>query len=219
MKKGQEITFNDLSLPIQIKQLNDVINYMLSFVNGYNLNYFNSMLQQSDVLKTLVNNAAGTVLYQASDVFGVYCDGSLTPTEMNSVSFPDACSSGAYKRLRIYVRTVYGLVCAEMPIDRKQGYLHSGYGYYQGGIIFPTGDSVSGATSNYLAKLSWCLIHENEQWTFQMTDSGWVNLGTGAVKAADYSANTNIAVTSAAPTWNQRHNLDYSVYKIVGYTV
>ena len=41
MKKGQEITFTNLNSSIQLKQLNDVINYLLSVISGrFDLNSF-----------------------------------------------------------------------------------------------------------------------------------------------------------------------------------
>lgn len=218
MKKGQEVTFANLTAPIELKQLNDVINYMLSFINGFNSTYFDSMLSKSDLFKN-AEGKLGTVLYQSEQTNGIYCDGNTTATTKNSVTFADSSPSGAlYKRLGIYVRTPFGLACMEMPIDRTQSYNHPTYGYYQGGIIFPTGDSSSGATKNYLVKLNWCAVHSDSQWTFQVTDTGWVNLGTEYVSVSDYKNNTDVALTSDTVTWNQRHSIYYSVYKIVGYT-
>ena len=164
----------------------------------------------------------GDVLYEATNDYGIYCDGKTTLTNTNSVTLNDPDPNGGYKRFRIYVRTVYGLASADMPVDRPQGGANSPWGSYQGGIVFPTGDHSNGATLNYLAKIHWRIVPPSSGslgWKFQVTDSGWVNLGTGAVSQADYIGNKSVAVTNAAPTWNQRHNNNYSVYKIVGYTV
>lgn len=164
----------------------------------------------------------GDVLYEATNDYGIYCDGKTTLTSTNSVTLNDPDPNGGYKRFRIYVRTVYGLACTDMPVDRPQGAANSPWGSYQGGIVFPTGDISNGATLNYLAKIHWRIIPPSSGdlgWKFQVTDSGWVNIGTGAVSQADYTDNKSIAVTNAAPTWNQRHNNNYSVYKIVGYII
>ena len=164
----------------------------------------------------------GDVLYEATNDYGIYCDGSLTRNINNSVTLKDPDPNGGYKRFRIYVRTVYGLACTEMPVDRPQGAANSTWGSYQGGIVFPTGDTTNGATTNYLVKMHWRIIPPTTgdiDWKFQVTDSGWINLGTGTVAASGYTGNATTGITNAAPTWNQRHNSDYSVYKIVGYTV
>ena len=164
----------------------------------------------------------GDVLYEATNSYGIYCDGKTTLTSTNSVTLNDPDPNGGYKRFRIYVRTVYGLACTDMPVDRPQGGANSPWGSYQGGIVFPTGDHSNGATLNYLAKIHWRIVPPSSGslgWKFQVTDSGWVNLGTGAVSQADYTDNKSVAVTNATPTWNQRHNNNYSVYKIVGYII
>lgn len=168
--------------------------------------------------KAETDEKAGTVLYEApAGSTGLYCDGNTTATDVNSATLSDP--NGGYKRLKIYASSVYGLACAEMPIDRTHSATNP-YGNRIGGIIFPSGDHSNGATLNYLTKIHWCVkFTENVGWTFQVTDSGWVNLGTGAVSQADYTDNKSVAATNAAPTWNQRHNSGYSVYKIVGYTV
>lgn len=207
MKTGKEIAFTNLSSPIELKQLNDVINYMLSFVNGFGTGYIDT-----------VNARTGIVLYEATTAYGIYSDGSIAATNKNSVTFSDSYLTRPYKRLGVYVRTPFGIMRADMAIDRVQGYNHPSFGDYQGGIVFPTGDSSSGATLNYLVKLSWCARHADGKWTFQVTDTGWINLGVGYVSVSNYTGNKDVAITSNTVTWNQRHNIYYSVYKIVGYT-
>ncbi len=164
----------------------------------------------------------GDVLYESSKNYGLYCDGNTTMNSNNSYTLNDPNPNGSYKRFRIYVRSVYGLACTEMPVDRAQGAANATWGSYQGGIVFPTGDTANGATTNYLVKMHWRVVPPSSGdlgWKFQVTDSGWVNLGTGTMSASGYSGNSTAGITNAAPTWNQRHNSDYSVYKIVGYTV
>ena len=165
-----------------------------------------------------INAQDGVVLYEpAAASTGLYCDGSTTATDVNSATLSDP--NGVYKRLKIYVSSVYGLASTEMPIDRTHSATNP-YGNRIGGIIFPSGDHSNGATLNYLTKIHWCVkFTENVGWTFQVTDSGWVNLGTGAISQTDYTDNKSIAATNVAPTWNQRHNSGYAVYKIIGYTV
>ena len=160
----------------------------------------------------------GAELYCSANDYGIYCNGKTYADSTNSVTIEDL--NLEYKRFRIYVRTPYGLACTDMPVDRPQQSNNTTYGQYQGGIVFPTGDNTLGATNNYLAKINWRVtVAYNLGWSFQVTDSGWINLGMGAVSASDYAQEGPAGLTGSAPTWNQRHNNSYSVYKIVGYKV
>lgn len=162
------------------------------------------------------------MLYESSNEYGIYCDGNIEMTSTNSVILHDPNPSGSYKRFRIYVRTVYGLACTDMPVDRpQQSTAPTWQSKYLGGIVFPTGDNVNGASSNYLAKIQWRIIpptSDDLYWKFQVTDSGWVNLGMGNVSSEEY-VQSSVSKSGTTITWNQRHNSGYSVYKIVGYTV
>lgn len=161
----------------------------------------------------------GYVLYEAPNDYGIYCDGNTTPNSTNSVILSDVSPNGSYKRFRIYVKTIYGLACADMPVDRTHSATATFNSVYSGGIIFPTGDNVSGASSNYLAKIQWAITHiPSTGWRIQVTDSGWINLGMGNVSADEYSQ-ASAAKSGTSVTWNQRHNSGYSIYKVVGYIV
>lgn len=165
----------------------------------------------------------GTELYIAPAGGGIYCDGNTAFSTNNSTKIclkSDLEGTTPYKRLKIYIRCPYGLACADMPVDRAQQTSNTTFGNMQGGIVFPTGDNTDGATNNYVYKINWRVSSntaDNGDIYFQVTDSGWLNLGTGSVGGTNYANNSTTGISSAAPTWNQRHNDNYSVYRIVGY--
>ena len=170
----------------------------------------------------------GDVLYEASyDVNtntsgGIWCDGTLhNITSNNAAKIAETKEIfNTYKRLRIYARFPFGLGCTDMPIDRKQQTISTNLGSWQGGIILPTSDNADGANKHWLYKMNWRIVYFNGGVYLQVTDSGWINLGMGYLSAADYQANVTTSLPGTSYlAWNQRHNNNYSIYKIVGYTI
>lgn len=174
--------------------------------------------QTSNGIKKLNYNSLANlpekVLYDSDSDYGIYCDGSTTANSNNSILISDP--SYTYKRFRICVRTPYGIGCTDMPVDRA---VNSGR---TGGIYIPSADKGAGnyATKNYIAKLDWCITKEDGNWRIQVTDSGWLNLNVGQVTNTNYTGNiyTEVVGTNYI-SWNQRHNQEYSIYRIVGYII
>lgn len=157
------------------------------------------------------------VVYESSNDYGIYCDGVMTANANNSVTFNDTTS----KRFRFYIRTPYGLMCHEMPVDRPQESNQAKWGSYQTGVMFPAGDSdENGVNRHYICSMTWCLKKTSTGWTCQVTDSGWMHLGLGLATAAQFGQNAvNDLTTNTYGKWQQRHNNQYSIYKIVGCSI
>lgn len=158
----------------------------------------------------------GTVLYNST---GIYCNGKNTPDSENSVDLAD--SSHSYKRLTLYIQCPYGVTCQDFPLDKPQQTENTSWGNRQGGVIFPTGDSNLYATKGYDYKILWRVIETTTGWTVQVTDSGWINNRIDTVNVnPDWQANnTVVRIGTNYYSWNQRHDSNYNIYKIVGWTV
>ena len=169
---------------------------------------------------------AGVIVYEAESG-GLYCDGSTYKhLGVNACEIQDLNPNGYYKRFRFYCQGHYGLVCVDMPLDRE----HAAYGVTNGtrygGVIFPTAENGNinrtgiGPSNHMYYELKWKVTREPDHWTVQVIDSGWLGLNAGVTTNDDYTGN---ALTSNAGTgyvsWNQRHNSDYCIYKIVAYTI
>ena len=172
-----------------------------------------------------VTGDVGTVVYEASSG-GLYCDGKTANNSTNSVAIED--SGYKYKRLRFYCKGYYGLICTDMPLDRACDYYVTNTDKTKryGGVILPGGDNSNiddtgiGASNHWFYELKWRVEKETAGWRVRVVDSGWLGLNAGKATDEEYTNNTS---TSNAGTgyvsWNQRHNRDYCIYKIVAYTI
>lgn len=172
-----------------------------------------------------VTGDVGTVVYEASSG-GLYCDGKTANNSNNSVAIED--SSYKYKRLRFYCQGYYGLICVDMPLDRECDYYVTNTDRTKryGGVIFPGGDNSNiddtgiGASNHWFYELRWRVEKEAAGWRVRVFDSGWLRFNAGIASDANYTNNPSTAVAGTDHIqWNQRHNNNYSIYKIVAYTV
>ena len=174
--------------------------------------------QLSDVQKQL-NILLGTTLYEVdpSAQQGIYCNGKTTADSVNSVTLSDPTKK--YKRLKIHAHFPRGLTTVEFPLDAVlQGTGDPTFGNRVGGIYFPAGDNANGATMHYMCKMHFAVYETISGWTIHVTDSGWLGMGIPPVSATNYANNSTATVNGTGyPYWNQRHNSNYVIYKIVAY--
>lgn len=171
-----------------------------------------------------VTGDVGTVVYEASSG-GLYCDGQIANNSTNSVGIQD--SSFKYKRFRFYCQGYYGLICVDMPLDRACDYYVTNTDKTKryGGVIFPGGDNSNiddtgiGASNHWFYELRWRVEKEAAGWRVRVFDSGWLRFNAGIASDTNYTNNPSIAVAGTDYIqWNQRHNNQYCIYKIVAYT-
>lgn len=159
----------------------------------------------------------GTVVYKVDPTVTtpLYCNGSITASAVNSVTITDP--NKEYKRLKIFARFPYASHIQEFDLETPAQGSVANFGNRVGGILIPAGDNVSGASKHYLYKLNFCVGETTNGWTFQITDSGWVNMGIPNANASQY-ASTSVALNGTSyQAYNQRHNSDYGVFKIIAY--
>ena len=237
-------TYNSSQTPPRTYTSEEQIKTWIKNSDPYITGYFVETVSATDVLQSKMEETygsiniggapiettgdVGAVVYEApynvntNTSGGIWCDGILHDiTSNNAAKIADNKEIfNTYKRLRIYARFPFGLGCADMPIDRKQQTISTNLGSWQGGIILPTSDNNSGASKHWLYKMNWRIVYFNGSVYLQITDSGWINLGIDYLSADDYQGNTTTSLPgSRYLAWNQRHNNNYSVYKIVAYTI
>lgn len=159
----------------------------------------------------------GTTLYEVDPTVtdGIYCNGNVVADGVNSATLAD--STKKYKRLKIFARFPQGTHIQEFELETTAQGSSANFGNRVGGILIPTGDNVSGASRHYLYKLNFCVMETLNGWTFQVTDSGWVNMGIPSANTTQYASASVTINGTAYQAFNQRHNSDYCIYKIVGY--
>lgn len=164
------------------------------------------------------NALKGVVLYEADQnvVTGIYPNGKIAPDSVNSASFADPIHK--YKRLKLYARFPKGLACIDFPLDYVLN-TDTNYGTRTGGIFLPSADNTNGANNHWLYKLNFAVHETISGWTFQVTDAGWMHSGIPAASKTQWADTTVTINGTAYAAWNQRHNSDYAVYKIVGYEI
>lgn len=169
-------------------------------------------------IQTQLNKLMGTTLYEVdpSAMEGIYCNGNTTADSVNSVTLAD--STKKYKRLKIYAHFPKALASVDFPLDASLQSVDATFGDKIGGIMVPAGDHTSGANKHYLYKLNFCVKETSSGWTLHITDSGWLGLGIPNVSATNYTNGTTTKLSGTEyPHWNQRHNNNYVIYKVVGY--
>ena len=171
-----------------------------------------------------VTGDVGTVVYEASRD-GLYCNGKTANDNTNSTAIQD--SNFNYKRFRFYCQGYYGLICVDMPLDRECDYYVTNTDKTKryGGVIFPGGDNSNiddtgiGASNHWFYELRWRVEKEAAGWRVRVFDSGWLRFNAGIASDTNYTNNPSTAVAGTDYIqWNQRHNSNYCIYKIVAYT-
>lgn len=165
----------------------------------------------------------GVTVYDVSITpkMGIYSDGTITETANNSLKIADAIHS--YTRLKLFMCAPGAVGCMDFPLERDV--LNWGTGYANilapkvSGFLLPLGDSsVYGASKHWLMQMQIVVKTTTEGWTLQIHDCGWLDLGFGYVPSAEFSKSEAQVTSSGTLAWNQRHNNNYTIYKVIAYT-
>lgn len=187
------------------------------YISGFCVDYIRVADELNELAGVSKTSDGGTVLYSVTGAgSGIYANGNTTADNVNSVVLADPTKK--LKRIKIYARFPYCTHIQEFSIADETGGNDSLYGARLGGIFVPTADNVNGVNRHYFSKLNFCVNETTSGWIFQVTDSGWMSMGIASVATTDFANNSTTKLSGTEyPYWNQRHNSDYVIYKIIGY--
>ena len=180
-----------------------------------------------DVVRN-IHPVARTVLYEVNpqNHEGIYCNGKTAADSANSVTLSDP--NKAYKRLKLFAHAPYGMMSVDFDLSGESQSVVTGnntneiFGTNRHGSFMGFGadhDTGNPANKHVMYQINFTVTEVTEGWRVQVIESGWLGFGIPALSSKDYSNNITTKKSGTEyPYWCQRHNNNYLIYKIVGYT-
>jgi hypothetical protein len=179
----------------------------------------NNIAEQFNALK-------GTVLYEVDPrtTNGIYANGKETADSINSVTLSD--SSKKFKRLKIYARFPSATQISEFDLAMPSSSTNALFGNKTGSIFTFSCDcadanaegGVNGANRHYFLKINFCVRETASGWTFQITDAGYLIPGIPVLTPDQFHNGGDLSINGTSyGSYQQRHNSNYCIYKIIGY--
>ena len=186
-----------------------------------------TVIAEVDVVRN-IHPVARTVLYEVdpSNQEGIYCNGKTAADSENSVIISDP--NKVYKRLKLSAHAPYGMMTVDFDLSGEPQSAVTGnntnvlFGTNRHGSFIGFGadhDTGNPANKHIMYQINFSVTEVTEGWRVQVIESGWLGFGIPALSSTDYSNNITTKKSGTEyPHWNQRHNNNYVIYKIVGYT-
>lgn len=185
------------------------------------------VLKSIDIARN-IRPETSTVLYEADpkNFGGIYCNGKTAADSNNSVTLSDP--NKVYKRLKLFAHAPYGMMSVDFDLSGEPQSVVTGnnvnemFGTNRHGSLMGFGadhDTGNPANKHIMYQINFTVTEVTAGWRIQVIESGWLSFGIPALSATDYSGNiTGKKSGTEYPHWNQRHNNNYLIYKIIGYT-
>lgn len=192
------------------------------YISGFcvdNIRVADELGQLSGVYVGDDSESKGVVVYDKTFGTGIYANGTKVADSTNSVSIPDGIHQ--FKRLKAYISTPLVLGCVDLPLDRDVGNTTSQWAYAPKmyGASIPSGESgLEGANKHIIVKVHLGVEQTTAGWILKFVDCGWLYLGIPRVSPTAFTEPLATVKGTDYLTWNQRHNPEYQVYKVIAYT-
>lgn len=192
------------------------------YISGFcvdNIRVADELSQLSGVYVGADSENKGVVVYDKTLSTGIYANGTKVADNTNSVSILDG--NHQFKRLKAYISSPYALGCVDLPLDRDVGNPTDNWSYASKmyGALIPAGESgPEGANKHIIVKMHLGVDQTTTGWVLKIVDCGWFSLGVPRVSAEAFTQEYVNVYGTDYPTWGQRHNSEYQVYKVIAYT-
>lgn len=193
------------------------------YISGFCVDYIrvaDELGQLSGVYVGDDSENKGVVVYDKTLGTGIYANGTKVADNQNSITIPDAIHK--FTRLKLFVQTPGAVACTDFPLEREVGNaaLPSILASRVGGILMPLGDATPwGASRLMIGRIDIGVTKTTSGWVLQVFDCGYLRLiPVPYVPEVNFPNDSFSLVLKGDLSWEQRHNSNYQIYKVIAYT-
>lgn len=195
------------------------------YISGFCVDYIrvaDELGQLSGVYVGDDSENKGVVVYDKTLGTGIYANGTKVADNQNSITIPDAIHK--FTRLKLFVQTPGAVACTDFPLEREVGNatLPSILASRVGGILMPLGDAANwGASRLMVGRMDVGVTKVANGWVLQVFDCGYLRLTPAPYVPEVNFPNEEFSLAiniNGNLSWEQRHNSNYQIYKVIAYT-